>query len=293
MLRIVGGLARGIRLAPPPSRCVRPPTDRMRASLFTVLEPCLRDARVLDAFAGTGVVGLEALSRGVPVVCLDHQGPGDIVTGDCGVKIPVTTPAQVSQDLRQSADWAKIKENAKNQLRDERNLAAAELFRLTGDEPWQRIFLETTKFTDAKADLAVWQSHDQREAVWVYLRTQRPGLSEDVLRNCRAALLRDMPERAHDAPDCAEQPEKRSTTDRDGQQENPERPLQPDPGDLLGQHRPQQAAEESSLGEHRQAAHGARAHDRFHRRFYIMNTKDICAFHQCNGIKDSRSVERL
>jgi len=64
VLRIVGGLAGGIRLAPPPSRCVRPPTDRMRASLFAVLEPCLRDARVLDAFAGTGVVGLEALSRG-------------------------------------------------------------------------------------------------------------------------------------------------------------------------------------------------------------------------------------
>jgi 16S rRNA (guanine(966)-N(2))-methyltransferase RsmD len=36
----------------------------MRASLFAVLEPCLRDARVLDAFAGTGVMGLEALSRG-------------------------------------------------------------------------------------------------------------------------------------------------------------------------------------------------------------------------------------
>jgi len=64
VLRIVSGLAGGVRLAAPPSRCVRPPTDRMRASLFAVLEPCLRDARVLDAFAGTGVMGLEALSRG-------------------------------------------------------------------------------------------------------------------------------------------------------------------------------------------------------------------------------------
>ncbi len=64
MLRIVGGLARGCRLEPPPSRVVRPPTDRMRESLFAVLEKDLAGARVLDAFAGTGVMGLEALSRG-------------------------------------------------------------------------------------------------------------------------------------------------------------------------------------------------------------------------------------
>ena len=98
-------------------------------------------------------------------------------------------------DLQQSADWSKITANAKNQLRDERNLAAAELFRLTGDERWHKIFLDTTKFTDPKADLAVWQSHDQREAVWVYLRTQRKGMNEQVLRNCRAALLREAEDR--------------------------------------------------------------------------------------------------
>ena len=45
-------------------------------------------------------VALEALSRGVPVVCLDHQGVGDIVTEDCGIKIPVTTPGEVITKLR-------------------------------------------------------------------------------------------------------------------------------------------------------------------------------------------------
>lgn len=64
MLRIVGGQARGCRLEPPPSCVVRPPTDRIRASLFTVLDAELEGARILDAFAGTGVMGLEALSRG-------------------------------------------------------------------------------------------------------------------------------------------------------------------------------------------------------------------------------------
>ena len=46
-----------------------------------------------------GTVVLEALSSGVPVVCLDHQGAGDMVTHECGVKIPVTNPKKVATDL--------------------------------------------------------------------------------------------------------------------------------------------------------------------------------------------------
>jgi glycosyltransferase involved in cell wall biosynthesis len=48
----------------------------------------------------TSNVVLEALSRGVPVICLDHQGVRDVVTDDCGVKIPVTTPGEVILQLR-------------------------------------------------------------------------------------------------------------------------------------------------------------------------------------------------
>lgn len=47
-----------------------------------------------------GTVVLEALSKGVPVICLDHQGVGDIITDDCGFKIPVTTPREVISCLR-------------------------------------------------------------------------------------------------------------------------------------------------------------------------------------------------
>lgn len=43
----------------------------------------------------SGNVVLEALAAGLPVICLDHQGVGDIVTDDCGIKIPVTTPREV------------------------------------------------------------------------------------------------------------------------------------------------------------------------------------------------------
>jgi glycosyltransferase involved in cell wall biosynthesis len=47
----------------------------------------------------TGTVVLEALSNGVPVVCLDHQGAGDVVTEECGIKVPVGSPSQVIDDL--------------------------------------------------------------------------------------------------------------------------------------------------------------------------------------------------
>jgi rhamnosyltransferase len=45
-------------------------------------------------------VVLEALSRGVPIICLDHQGVRDVVTDECGIKIPVTTPGEVIAQLR-------------------------------------------------------------------------------------------------------------------------------------------------------------------------------------------------
>ena len=69
MTRIVGGQARGRHLAVPP-RGTRPTSDRAREALFNTLraELDLDGARVLDLFAGSGAVGLEALSRGAEAV---------------------------------------------------------------------------------------------------------------------------------------------------------------------------------------------------------------------------------
>ncbi len=68
-MRIVGGNHKGARLATPSSRTIRPTSDRTREALFNILAHglegfALDDARVLDLFAGTGALGLEALSRG-------------------------------------------------------------------------------------------------------------------------------------------------------------------------------------------------------------------------------------
>jgi 16S rRNA (guanine966-N2)-methyltransferase len=68
MMRIVGGRFRGRALAAPQSQDIRPTTDRAREALFNILINQIghdwADLRVLDMFAGTGALGLEALSRG-------------------------------------------------------------------------------------------------------------------------------------------------------------------------------------------------------------------------------------
>lgn len=64
MLRIIGGRHRGRRLRFPPGVDIRPTPDRVRETLFNWLQPRIAGARVLDLFAGSGVLGLEALSRG-------------------------------------------------------------------------------------------------------------------------------------------------------------------------------------------------------------------------------------
>jgi 16S rRNA (guanine966-N2)-methyltransferase len=77
-VRIVGGEFRGRTLATPRSSDIRPTTDRTRESLFNILShsypEALEGTRVLDLFAGTGAVGLEALSRGCRQALFVEQG---------------------------------------------------------------------------------------------------------------------------------------------------------------------------------------------------------------------------
>jgi 16S rRNA (guanine966-N2)-methyltransferase len=63
-MRIIAGAYKGRNLKSPPSLDVRPTSDRLRETLFNVIAPRIQDARFLDLCAGTGGVGIEALSRG-------------------------------------------------------------------------------------------------------------------------------------------------------------------------------------------------------------------------------------
>jgi 16S rRNA (guanine966-N2)-methyltransferase len=63
-VRVIAGTAKGRTLDAPRGGATRPATDRIRETLFAILEPILGDALVLDLFAGAGTLGIEALSRG-------------------------------------------------------------------------------------------------------------------------------------------------------------------------------------------------------------------------------------
>lgn len=78
MTRIIAGAARGRRLTVPAGRRTRPTSDRAREGLFgtlTALRGTLQGARVLDLYAGSGAIGLEALSRGAECVLLIESDP--------------------------------------------------------------------------------------------------------------------------------------------------------------------------------------------------------------------------
>ena len=77
-MRVVGGRLKGRSLAAPSSRNIRPTADRLRESLFNILthayDDPITDARVLDLFAGTGALGIEAISRGAAFALFIDNG---------------------------------------------------------------------------------------------------------------------------------------------------------------------------------------------------------------------------
>jgi 16S rRNA (guanine966-N2)-methyltransferase len=75
-LRIIAGRYGGRRLQAPPGAATRPTSDRVREALFSILGPRVQDAAVLDLFAGSGALGIEALSRGAERVTFVDSAPG-------------------------------------------------------------------------------------------------------------------------------------------------------------------------------------------------------------------------
>jgi len=76
MLRVIAGVHGGRRLTTPAGPGTRPTSDRVREALFSILgEAVVRDARVLDLFAGSGALGIEALSRGAAAATFVDSDP--------------------------------------------------------------------------------------------------------------------------------------------------------------------------------------------------------------------------
>lgn len=78
-MRIITGRARGVRLKAPKGLSTRPTSDRVKESLFNILGARVANRRVLDLFAGTGSLGLEAISRGAAGAVLVDRATGDVL----------------------------------------------------------------------------------------------------------------------------------------------------------------------------------------------------------------------
>ena len=90
-MRVIAGTLKGRRLSSPDWPGLRPTSDKLRETLFNVLGTTVQGARVLDGFAGTGAVGIEALSRGaahVTFVERDRKAAGLVESNlqHCGLK---------------------------------------------------------------------------------------------------------------------------------------------------------------------------------------------------------------
>jgi 16S rRNA (guanine966-N2)-methyltransferase len=77
-MRIIAGRWRGHTIAAPPGTKTRPTTDRVREAWMSAIQLDIPDARVLDLFAGSGALGLEALSRGAQSVTFVEKASGPL-----------------------------------------------------------------------------------------------------------------------------------------------------------------------------------------------------------------------
>jgi 16S rRNA (guanine966-N2)-methyltransferase len=106
-VRIIGGRWRGTRLPVAQAPGLRPTSDRVRETLFNWLQPCLPGARVLDLFAGSGALGLEALSRGAREAVLVETMP-DLVGNLRGVVERLGAQEEATVVQADAIAWLKV-----------------------------------------------------------------------------------------------------------------------------------------------------------------------------------------
>jgi 16S rRNA (guanine(966)-N(2))-methyltransferase RsmD len=111
-MRVIAGLHRGRRLRGPRGQAIRPTSDRVKEALFSILGERIMGARVLDLYAGTGSIGIEALSRGATHVTFveDDRDALRLVQSNlrqCGLEQSAHICAcQVSQFFRRGTEWS-------------------------------------------------------------------------------------------------------------------------------------------------------------------------------------------
>ncbi|MGA2887740.1 MAG: 16S rRNA (guanine(966)-N(2))-methyltransferase RsmD [Terracidiphilus sp.] len=131
-MRIIAGSLRSRKLEAPPGLATRPTSDRLRETLFNVLAPRIQSTAFLDLYAGSGAVGIEALSRGAASVIFVERAPAalKVLRGNLE-KLGLTAgfrihPGNVSAFLRRAAQAGRNQERYEVLFLDPPYDAAAE-----------------------------------------------------------------------------------------------------------------------------------------------------------------------
>ena len=136
-MRIIAGAYKGRNLKSPPSMNVRPTSDRLRETLFNVIAPRIQDSRFLDLCAGSGAVGIEALSRGA-----SHATFVDRSRRSCTL-------------IESNLELCRIPEEEQTIYCSE----ASEFLRQTRSGPWDIIYFDPPYKDDYLKTLAILGSH--------------------------------------------------------------------------------------------------------------------------------------
>ncbi len=106
-MKITGGIAGGLRIDAPPGERTRPTTDRVRESVFSILRDLLPGATVLDLYAGSGSLGLEAASRGSAEVCWVEKHPAtcEMIRNNVARLAPAGVTARTRVDCAEVSAW--------------------------------------------------------------------------------------------------------------------------------------------------------------------------------------------
>ncbi len=119
-MRVIAGKARSLNLKSLPSSEIRPTTDRIKETLFNILQPYLYGCRFLDLCSGSGAIGIEALSRGAACCIL------------------VDKNRRAMQILQENLHFTHLEENAYTMTTD----AVDALQLLEGTDPFDIIFMD-------------------------------------------------------------------------------------------------------------------------------------------------------
>lgn len=156
-IRIIGGRWRGRKLLVLDSPGLRPTTDRVRETLFNWLAPVIHEARCLDCFAGSGVLGLEALSRGAKSVTLLEQDRA--VSAQLTKNLQVLQAQQAQVIITDSLIWVAPPDNEFNVV--------------FIDPPFRQGMIKDT--------VAMLEKHRcLAENAWIYIETEMEGLAPEV-----------------------------------------------------------------------------------------------------------------